>query len=574
MLPVITDLMVSYTYEDRFERPEIAKVFSGTNVEDITKKIQENEPITVFSKGNYNDTALYLGFDKKFVQGPVSLWWQVEGEQRNKNIKLHFYYSTIHGFKEMKVIDYTANLTKSGIIMFLPPSDLAFKEMEGHRHCWLKISTENNEEFTSEIKVNQISTNGVTVKNIETLETEEFYIDDVETEFAFPLNADGILDAEVWVSERNEYTDEEMVNMLEEMPDRVRIERNYLGEVSEFFVKWEETDQFYNSKPDDRHYILDRMNGRILFGDGVHVRVPKDTDGVAFTVQARCCKGRKGNVPPMTITESSSNWIFVQNIYNPEAAFGGSNMETMDNVLQRGAGLLSSRRRFVTTQDYEREIVHFSDAIDKTAVIYGLDKDGNYKERMLYIVLLMKDFKKGKGSFYRMQEELKEHLLKHCELSISPKELNIELPVFVELNVDVWASVVKMEDSFEIQTLAREALESYLDPVSDENGKGWGIGEIPRKSQIIMKLNALKRGTGVERIFTDKRNVLRTHNLLKRIALTERVALDRDYRICDNRLLYGSFVKGIPAEVGNSLLNLYGVNSISVFPPGYFIQLG
>lgn len=491
-VPILSELMLSYTYENHFEKPEIGVVFFGTTEENITKKLQEEKPFTAFSKGNYDDTSLYLGFHKKFESGPVSLWWQIEGEQRNKNQTLHFYYSTIHGFKEMKVIDYTANLTRSGIMLFLPPSDMAFAELEGQRHCWLRITVEDGREFSSAIKVKQICLNGVTAQNIETMDTEDFYLDDVQTELAFPLHREGILDAEVWVNEKNEFSKETMEKMLKEMPERIRIERNYLGEISEFYVKWEETDQFYHSKPEDRHYILDRMNSRILFGDGVRVRVPQNTEDVAFTVQLRCCSGTKGNVPAGAISESSSNWLFVQNMYNPEPAFGGSNMETMERVLQRGAGLLSSRGRFVTAQDYEREVLYFSDAIDKAAVITGMGKDGIYRERMLYIVLLMKDYEKGKGSFYRLQDELKQHLLRHCELSIAPKELQMEEPVFVELNVDVWASVMRMEDSFEIQTLAKEALENYLNPIATDSGRGWNIGQLPRKSQIMMKLNSLK----------------------------------------------------------------------------------
>jgi len=491
-MPVISDLMISYTYEDRFVIPERAEVFAGTKKADITKKLQEKQKFTAFSKGNYDDTSIYLGFNRKFVNGPVSLWWQVEGEQRNKNVKLRFYYSTINGFKEMKVIDYTAGLSRSGIMLFLPPADLSYAEYEGQKQYWIKITLEDGGEFESDIKVHTIATNGVTVYNIETLDTEEFYIDDVQMELLFPLRAEGILDAEVWVNEKNEFTDAVMEKMQAEMPEKVRIERNYLGEISEFYVKWEETDQFYNSTAEDRHYILDRVNSRILFGDGVHVRVPKNTSGVAFTVKIRCCKGSMGNVPAGAITESGNNWLFVQNIYNPEPAFGGSNMESMERVLQRGASLISSRGRFVTEQDYEREVLHFSEAIDKVSVVSGTGKDGVYRERMLYIVLLMKDYLSGKSSFYRMQDELKQHLLEHCELSISPKELQMEEPVFVQLNVDVWASIMRLEDSFEIQTLAKETLEKYLSPVSSENGKGWNIGDMPRKSQILMKLNSFK----------------------------------------------------------------------------------
>lgn len=491
-LPILSQLMISYTYAECFEGPERGVVFAGTGEESITRKLMEKQPFTAFSAGQYTDTSLYLGFDRKFVNGPVSIWWQIAGEQHEAGRKLHFYYSTNHGFKEMKVVDYTANLTRSGNILFLPPPDLAFTELEGQMRCWLRVTAEENRAFTSAVEVRQIMPNGVTVYNIETLEEEEYYLDEMQTEQIFPLQAEGILDAEVWVNEIQEFSREEMEKLLAEEPECVRAERNYLGEISEFFVKWEETDQFYASTPRDRHYILDRMNSRLLFGDGVRVRVPKNTESVAFRVQLRCCRGSKGNVAAGTITESSSNWLFVQNIYNPEPAYGGSDMESMERVLQRGAGLLSSRRRFVTEQDYEREVLYFSDAIDKAAVIAGIGKDGVYRERMLYIVLLMKDHQSGKNSFYRLRDELKQHLLEHCELSIAPHELQIEEPIFVELSVDVWADVIQMEDSFELQNMAKEALCTYLNPILTGSSKGWRIGQMPRKSQILMRLNSLK----------------------------------------------------------------------------------
>ena len=491
-VPMISDLMISYSYEDNFIVPEIGKVFSGTAVEDITAKLLEGEKFTAFSKGNYNDTALYLGFDRKFEKGPVSLWWQIEGVQRTKNCNLRFYYSTIHGFKEMRVVDYTSNLSRSGIMMFLPPADMAVTKIEGQNCCWIKITNVEAKEFSQTVQIHQISTNGVIAYNIETLQTQEFYLEEAGSSLVFPLRAEGILDAQVWVNEMNEYTQEVMEQMVLEMPEQIQIERNYLGEISRFFVRWEETKQFYATKPEDRHYILDRMNGRIIFGNGVQVRVPQNTEGVAFTVQLRCCNGSKGNVAAGTITESSNNWLFVQDIYNPKAAYGGSDMETMERVLQRGASLFSSRGRLVTEQDYIREILHYSDNVDKVSIINGTGRDGSYREQMLSIVLLMKDCIKGSESFIRLQNELKQHLLERCELTIHPKELQIEEPIFVQLNVDIWALVLKMEDSFEVQNVMKNTLDEYLNPVSDHRDRGWNIGVLPRKSQILMRLNSLK----------------------------------------------------------------------------------
>lgn len=167
-------------------------------------------------------------------------------------------------------------------------------------------------------------------------------------------------------------------------------------------------------------------------------------------------------------------------------------MEMLEKALQRGANLLSSGGRFVTEQDYLAEIRSYSDVIENASIIRNLDRYGEYKDDMMYIVLLMKDFMDSSASFYRIQNSLKKHLLERCELSILPEHLLIEEPVFVELNVNVWADILHIEDNFEIQTRVQKTLDEYLNPVSGIGKKGWDIGVLPRKSQIVMKLNAVK----------------------------------------------------------------------------------
>lgn len=490
--PIISNLVTSYSYEDKYEIPELGKVYYGTAEADITGKLLEQKPFVGFEKGNYQDTALYLGFDKVFENGPVSLWWKLADTARNLNRKLHFFYSTATGFKEMKVVDYTQGLSKTGEIMFMPPSDMTLYELEEKKLCWIKIVQEDLENSKSPVIIEQLSLNAVEAFNIITHDVEEFYLDEVTAGMSFPLQAEDILDAEVWVNEKDELSEESMREMLHEQPDRVKANLNYLGLIEEFFVKWEERDNFNNSSENDRHYVLDRMTNRIIFGDGIHVKIPQNTENVAFTVQVRCCNGQRGNVKAGMIQSSDTNLMFVGEITNPFPAYGGSNMETLERALARGANLISSGGRFVTEADYKNEILSFSDNIDKVSVSVGMDRDGELNEQVIYIILLMKDFAEGSVSFYRMQSELREHLLQHCELSISPEEISIEEPVFVELSVDVWVEAINIEDSFEIQNLVREALEKYLNPVAGENHRGWEIGVLPRKSQIMMRLNALK----------------------------------------------------------------------------------
>ncbi len=496
--PIITHMTVAYTYEENYEKPEIGKVMFGTAEKNITNRLLENREFIGFERSNYADTALYLGFDKAFENGPISLWWKLKNIEHNGNHKLHIYYSSASGFKEMKVVDYTQGFSRTGVMLFLPPSDMGRCELEDRKLYWLKIVQEGGERKF--VQIEDIRLNAVEVYNIVTHEPEEFYIDEVHAKMSFPLRTEDILDAEVWVNEKEELSEEVMRKMLEEQSDLVRANFNYLGKIEEFFVKWEERDNFNRSYQGDRHYVLDRMRNRILFGDGIHVKIPQNTNGVAFTVKLRCCDGRKGNVEANMINASDTNLMYVGNIYNPMPAYGGSNMETLERALFRGANLISSGGRFVTEQDYINEIQNFSENINKASIIVGTDRYGVSHEQMIYIVLLMKDFMDGSASFYQMQLELKKHLCKHCELTILPSELSIEEPVFVELSVDVWVQVMNIEDSFEIQNLMKETLDTYLNPITENKHKGWEIGVLPRKNQIMMRINAKKSKAMIKQI--------------------------------------------------------------------------
>lgn len=490
--PRILDINVSYTYEDKYVKPSIGKRMYGTSIQELTSQIQENKPFTVFSEGNYSDTAIYIGFDKVFDNGPISLWWKLKDTIHDSRKKLRFYYSTNSEFKEMKIVDYTENLSKTGVMLFIPQPDMGMLELEGKKLCYIKIVEENTDELQFCPIIEKVSLNAVDVRNIETLEEEGFYIDTVEPNMSFLIKADRILEADVWVNEKNELTKQDMNLLMQSSPENVRVNYNFLGEIEDFFVKWNEVNTFSTIKDFSRCYILDRMQNKIIFGDGINVKIPRNTDGTAFVVQVKCCNGSEGNVLAGSINASSTNLMFVDNIYNPDPAYGGSDMEKKQSALERGASLLSSGGRFVTEKDYLSEIRNFSEVIEQASIVMNVDRYGRVKDGMMYIILLMKDFMESSASFYGLQSELKSHLLEHCELSISSDELLIEEPLFVELNVDVWVQLINMEDSFEIQNSVADTLRNYLDPISGKGKKGWEIGTIPRKSQIMMKLNSIK----------------------------------------------------------------------------------
>ncbi len=493
--PHISHFRIEYSYEENYTDPARLFAITGTKKRDVTKYIKREGTIPVFYSGTYAEDALYLGFDKKMEDGPVSLYFGIMDIINQNALQCRFEYSTIRGFRQMKVADYTGDFSRSGSVRFVPPSDFHRMELEGKKRYWIRISRARIQSDTeSELflpKISSIGVNIVSVSNIITGLEQNFYIDEPEPNMHFALNTQNILDAEVWVNEVGSISKDEMESLLNDRPDDVRAEYNMLGEVSAFYVKWEEADSFLNI-PDRRRYTLDRLTNELIFSDSVKADIPRVTDDISFKVRTRVSDGQLGNVGVETINETVAPGLYIDRVTNPVRAYGGSNMETVNEALKRGANILHGRNRLVSVDDYIWTILNFSDSIDKAACVVGETIDGNKDSGYLSFVLLMKDFKEGSFSFHRIAASLKQELLAGSEMTLSPDMIFITEPVFVTVSVSVWAEINEMDDSFETQNMMVDILNSYFDPITDQGHSGWDIGLIPKRTQILMRLGTLK----------------------------------------------------------------------------------
>lgn len=498
--PIISDMQISYTYQERFEKPAKIYSYQGCERKELSVAMEENPMVSVFSGGKYQDTSLYLGFDKKMEDGPISLLIQMQEAEGHQHEKLTFSYSTRDGFSRLKLTDHTENLSHTGTLLFMPPSDMAKQVLEGIEAYWIKITDEKGrleEQKIHRPMITDITINAVEVDNIDTMTEDAYYIDMFGPNMQFALNAKNILSLELWVNEMGLFSETEMRRMLTENPENTKAEYSFLGEIEEFYVKWEEVDNFDRSRAGDRHYMVDRMNSRLYFGDGVHVQIPRNTKGIAFKVIMRRCDGELANLDAGLITTSMGGMMFINRIYNPIQAYGGMNMETVDEALRRGTSILTSRNRLISVQDYEREALNFSRQISQVKVIVDYKKDGSVSPGAITMVILMQDYKDGDHSFLQMKKRLRDHLLEKCELSVSGEDLEIVEPIFVEVSVEVWVKVIKGDDNFEVQQVLHRVLEEYLDPITNNR---WDIGQMVKKEQIELRLNMEKGKALLQRL--------------------------------------------------------------------------
>jgi hypothetical protein len=54
----------------------------------------------------------------------------------------------------------------------------------------------------------------------------------------------------------------------------LRLKRDRQKRVSEVWVRWAERPHLYFSRPEDRHYLIDRATGRVIFGNGQQGKIP------------------------------------------------------------------------------------------------------------------------------------------------------------------------------------------------------------------------------------------------------------------------------------------------------------
>lgn len=500
-MPVFHRLQISYSYYGEWKRPHGLQRITGTVATDLTRQLTEG-PVTVLEPFPYGENSIYLGFDKKIEGSPVSLLFDVQESMHFDAAPLRFEYSTKNGFAPLKALDHTGNMCRVGTVLLLPASDFAEWPVEGVRRHWIRIVDEENayndpERYRANIR--NIVVNAVEIHNVRTLPEESFFVEQSLPGMTFPLAAENILSADVFVNEAGRLTQAAMREMLAERPEDVRVEYNFLGGISEFFVRWAEVNDFDDSGPGDRHYRLDRMDNTLIFGDGLNVMVPQAQPGVAFTVTVRCCDGARGNLPQGSVNASFGQMLYVDRIHNPTATYGGSSIESVESAHERGANILNSKNRLVSELDFVREVKAFSSSVDKVKCVIGLDPEGRRDNRIVSIAVLMKDYADGAYSFYSMQKRLREWLLRKSELSLTPETLLVTEPVFVEISLDIWAETLQAEQFFEAQNLIRRQVEGFLNPLTTDHSPGWEIGRLPTKAQLAMLFQSAKGEAGVRR---------------------------------------------------------------------------
>lgn len=230
------------------------------------------------------------------------------------------------------------------------------------------------------------------------------------------------------------------------------------------YRKWEKREDFAASGPEDRHYCVDSLTGRLLFGNGIHGMAP---EGQVLLVSYSRSLGSGGNVKAARIRrcrDQSGKEIPVNNRWD---AWGGRDEETVEEAFMRVRRELMRPGNLVTDKDYEQMVMAAPGLrIESCKALFGSDKDGNGTKQTVRIVVKPYSTESRPKLTPAFTQNILRHLEKNRLLGVRIKVLP---PVYIRLEISVKTVVHPQYQKAESQI--EQAVKEYLAPLKEEFGR-------------------------------------------------------------------------------------------------------
>lgn len=516
--PILKNARLSYAYEDKKIIPSV--VLTKNNLEE---RAYEQYSFQKGGKGFFPfvaldkmETAMYLGFELAPLEGPIKLLFSVKEGEGYDTPHLIWEYLAQQEWKSLSVIDETEHMRQTGIVTFMGKKDFKKKRLFGKERYWIRIfqETYKSKEQKRGTKVfpciSNIFMNGVKIVNKEKKEREHFFVcyeernsgrEDLLSCCFCELSHKKIQEAHVWVEEGKGITQKEMEQLAEEE----RIEKVYdqAGVLQEVWVKWEEAEELFTSSKLERHYALDKNQGRIFFSNQRKRNEIEKAGKLEVRVDYAVGGGMEGNLEKGSITRLEKSIGFINYIDNPEITFGGCNQETLEQAMRRSADLLKHRNRAVTKSDYEKLAQEVNCNITKVKCFSNYNVYGEKEYGKITLVVLQNHFLESKKHFDFLRRQIREHIEPCMDSNVREMEhFEIIQPVFIALDIKVDVIVESFHMVLRGKTQIEKKLKEFLDPMTGNfDGEGWNIGTIPNETQLLNCLRNIKGVVFLRNIF-------------------------------------------------------------------------
>ena len=262
------------------------------------------------------------------------------------------------------------------------------------------------------------------------------------------------------------------------------------GNVKEVWVRWQEQPNLYFSGPDDRHYMMERAEGQVIFGDGTNgMLVPITALVTATSYQSG--GGAVGNVASGAISQLLTG-ILAQSVTNPRAGEGGSDGETTDAVMLRGPNTFRHLERSLAAIDYESLAFEASPGVAAVRCLPTTGADGLPLPGWVEVVIVPHSQDAQPQPSFDLCQEVQQYLAARAPATVVSNRITVIGPTY--LLIGVYASIVpqQSDEAGVVESAAATALQNFLNPVNGgPEGQGWPFGRGVFLSDIATILQTL-----------------------------------------------------------------------------------
>ena len=155
---------------------------------------------------------------------------------------------------------------------------------------------------------------------------------------------------------------------------------------------------------------------------------------------------------------------------------------------------MQNRGRAVTLSDYENLTMEASRDIKKAKCFSGLNPLGEKAPGTITLVILQNGNLGNNLYFNGLKEQIYKYLTsKNMNILNKRSKFNIKSPCFIEISAKVEVEVFDLDSVFSVSQEIEETIAQFIDPIKGKfDGKGWGIGEIPVRTQILISLKNIE----------------------------------------------------------------------------------
>lgn len=262
------------------------------------------------------------------------------------------------------------------------------------------------------------------------------------------------------------------------------------GRTTEVWVPWRAVPSLGAAEADDRVFVVDRAQGRVLFGGGGHGRpLPAGRDNARLRSYATT-EGAVGNVAAGSVDKLLSA-VAVGEVTNPLPATGGADVEDLGVGLRRAAALTRHRRLALTEADVEAIAREASPGVVRARAIGARDRFGRPLPGAVRVVVVPRDGTAAPQPGAALLATVRDALVA-ASPAVATGRLVVEGPLYRPTGVAVTVLPVSPARAGAARERALGALEEFLHPLrGGPDGTGWDFGQGAHLSDVARLLESL-----------------------------------------------------------------------------------